>query len=110
MEWCPHCGEPIDGAASSCPHCGSDDETGWNPESDYYSLELPEDDLHDESFEPSRARAVSWPWPGTVLVALAVGGFFWAGFAAYGWAVLAPIAFLGLCVGAWSVNARRRPV
>lgn len=44
MHDCPHCGEPVENDSESCPHCGSDFETGWNPEADYYSLELPEDD------------------------------------------------------------------
>jgi hypothetical protein len=42
---CPHCGEPLEEGADSCPRCGSDDETGWNPDSDYYGVELPEDDV-----------------------------------------------------------------
>jgi hypothetical protein len=41
---CPNCGEPLRENASFCRHCGSDPETGWNPDVDYYSLELPGDD------------------------------------------------------------------
>jgi hypothetical protein len=44
MDDCPHCGEPLNEGAESCPHCGSDSETGWNPDSEYYSVELPDDD------------------------------------------------------------------
>jgi hypothetical protein len=44
MDDCPHCGEPLDDDASSCPHCGSDFETGWNPDAEYYGVELPEED------------------------------------------------------------------
>lgn len=45
MDECPHCGEPIDEGAESCLHCGSDFETGWKPETDYYAVDLPEDEL-----------------------------------------------------------------
>jgi len=44
MDDCPHCGEPLDEGAESCPHCGSDSETGWNPDSEYYSVELPDEE------------------------------------------------------------------
>jgi uncharacterized membrane protein YvbJ len=47
MDECPHCGEPIAPSAESCPHCGSDCETGWKPDTDYYAVELPEDDRHE---------------------------------------------------------------
>lgn len=40
---CPHCGELVEEDAVACPHCGSDSETGWNPDVDYYSVELPEE-------------------------------------------------------------------
>ena len=45
---CPNCGEEIyNDSARVCPHCGSDHETGWNPDADYLSVELPEDeDIH----------------------------------------------------------------
>ncbi|MEM7504725.1 MAG: zinc ribbon domain-containing protein [Pseudomonadota bacterium] len=43
MFYCPHCGEQVvDDDASICPHCGSDDETGWRGDIDYYSTEIPE--------------------------------------------------------------------
>ena len=41
---CPHCGEPVPEDARSCPHCGSDAETGWDPDAEYDSIELPEED------------------------------------------------------------------
>ena len=60
MNDCPHCGEPLEEGSDSCPHCGSDDETGWNPEADYYGLELPEDDAAGPREEhPRQARDVS---------------------------------------------------
>jgi hypothetical protein len=44
MNECPHCGESLDREAQSCPYCGSDFETGWNPDADYLSVDLPDDD------------------------------------------------------------------
>lgn len=71
MDYCPHCGEKLAADATACPHCGSDAETGWNPEAEYYSVELPEDDtyeVHEES--PVRSR-VEGDLPGVVLLGLA---------------------------------------
>ena len=47
MFLCPQCGEPVADDAHACPHCGSDAETGWNPDADYLSVELPEEDEPD---------------------------------------------------------------
>ena len=44
------CFAPWRPEAESCPHCGSDFETGWNPDADYYSLELPSE---EETFPPN---------------------------------------------------------
>ncbi len=49
---CAHCGEMIPEDATFCKHCGSDHETGWNPDVDYYSVDLPEQH-GDEAREPS---------------------------------------------------------
>lgn len=40
---CPNCGEPVADEAKACPACGSDEETGWNPDADSLSVDLPED-------------------------------------------------------------------
>lgn len=48
---CPHCGEPLADNAVCCRECGSDLETGWNPDVDYYSVEIPDHLLPDESRE-----------------------------------------------------------
>jgi hypothetical protein len=53
MDECPYCGEPIDPDAEFCRHCGNDAETGWNPDSDYESLELPGDDEEEEFGSPA---------------------------------------------------------
>ena len=75
MDFCPHCGEPLNPAAETCPHCGSDIETGWDPDADSY-IELPD----DSEFSPHLEREVRVPLPwdrvmGYTLVALA-GVFF----------------------------------
>jgi hypothetical protein len=56
---CPHCGEPIDGEANACPYCGSDGETGWSSDIDYYSVDLPDDDSEWSSEEPG-SRGQTW--------------------------------------------------
>lgn len=49
---CPHCGEPVPGDAKACPHCGSDPETGWNPDAEYLSVDLPDEPDAGEPEEP----------------------------------------------------------
>ena len=49
---CPNCGEPVRDDARACPHCGSDDETGWNPDADYLSVDIPD---HGPETAPPRA-------------------------------------------------------
>jgi hypothetical protein len=60
MEECPHCEEPLDEGAVSCPHCGSDSETGWNPDSEYYSVELPEEDLLESKDCGATSASTGW--------------------------------------------------
>ena len=50
-EECPYCGELIDAEATFCKHCGNDAETGWNPDADYESLELPEEEVETPQTE-----------------------------------------------------------
>ena len=71
MDYCPHCGEKLGANASSCPHCGSDAETGWNPEADYYSVELPEDDTYDVHEEAAGRPQAGGDLPGIVLLGFA---------------------------------------
>jgi hypothetical protein len=80
MDECPHCGEPLAEDAESCPHCGSDFETGWKPDTDYYAVELPEEEpafSQDYSPPSTDIRWESFAW--YVLVAASVGGFIWVG-------------------------------
>ena len=81
MNDCPHCGEAVPEKAAACPHCGSDFETGWNPEADYYSLELPEDD--DEGFYSENPNFSPPPRVETLLpiagIVLTAGLFLWLG-------------------------------
>lgn len=73
---CPNCGESLDDGASFCPHCGSDPETGWNPDVDYYSLELPEPDDDDTAMpaypEDPATRLKSLVGPAVVILAFAI--------------------------------------
>ncbi len=79
MDPCPHCGEPVAPHAEACPHCGSDFETGWNPDAEYYSVELPEFD-DDDVLEVGESRKEPAPVNiepivGSVLVAVSALGF-----------------------------------
>lgn len=48
---CPNCGESVQNDASFCAHCGSDAETGWRPDAEYQSLDLP--DFEDNDYDPA---------------------------------------------------------
>lgn len=111
MEECPHCGEPIDEKAKSCPHCGADDETGWKPDTDYWSVELPEDDAEDGEPAPT-------PWsarlPATVGPVVPVAA--WIFFVIYGssrfrppFLVLIPAIYLVIVISLAGWIARRIP-
>ncbi len=73
MDRCPHCGRALRPDAESCPHCGSDFETGWNPDADHYSFELPsEEDLAPPREQSPSGRGISWDTVigiGTVVIA-----------------------------------------
>ena len=51
MFGCPNCGEPVENDAAFCAHCGSDAETGWHPDAEYQSLDLP--DFEDNDYDPA---------------------------------------------------------
>lgn len=95
MEECPHCGEPIDENAESCPHCGSDFETGWNPDAESESIELPEqDDEADPSGQVLDRSELRWEKIlSAALILAAALAFVWVGARAYG-AVIIPFALL----------------
>ncbi|HLU47885.1 MAG TPA: zinc ribbon domain-containing protein [Planctomycetota bacterium] len=92
---CPNCGEPISSDARVCPFCGSDEETGWHPDADYYGVELPEDDFFSSEEGPP-SRFVTARWPGALLLFASAAFFVWTTISAYSWSGLVPIAFLGL--------------
>lgn len=61
MDRCPHCGRALGPDAEACPYCGSDFETGWNPDADYYGFELPsEEDSFPVREQPSGIRRGTW--------------------------------------------------
>ncbi|MBN1441619.1 MAG: zinc-ribbon domain-containing protein [Planctomycetes bacterium] len=104
---CPHCGEPLDDDADSCPYCGSDAETGWNPDTDYYAVELPEDDDESDSGRQGIDPDSLPPTLGVVSVLVSIVLFAAAAFAAYSWGSLLPLFFLLFC-GLFYVLGTRR--
>jgi hypothetical protein len=97
MFYCPNCHESIaDDNAQSCPHCGSDAETGWKPDVDYHSLELPEDedfDLESSVYRnggSDRLRALAGP----VLMGVSLALFVVVGYQHYRLGVVLPAVFL----------------
>jgi hypothetical protein len=64
---CPNCGEEVPAKALACPGCGSDDRTGWSPETECDGLDLPEAD-DDRPWTDDRDGART-PLPGWILAA-----------------------------------------
>lgn len=96
MDECPHCGEPIEDDADRCPHCGSDAETGWNPDAEYESLDLPDAELTPEGSGQPELR-----WDRLVsaaVVGVAAASFIWIGIGAYPSLLLPFLAFLAACL------------
>ena len=94
---CPNCGEPLEDEAVFCPHCGSDAETGWKPDADYYSLELPESD--DSELEQALPPTEDWKhrasaMMGPALILLCFIFFVSAGSNYYGLWILVPSVYL----------------
>ncbi len=110
MDECPFCGGPIEADADHCPHCGSDDETGWNPDAEYESLELPEEDEEELEEEPERrpdpedVGAQFAKLLGPALVAASWMAFVVIGSMVYPspWLVLLPAVYLAACILALS--------
>jgi len=46
---CPVCGEFVPAKAASCKSCGSCPVSGWNDDTAYDGLDLPEEAFEDES-------------------------------------------------------------
>jgi hypothetical protein len=55
---CPNCGERVPRRVLSCPHCGASAEAGWNEDSRYDGLDLP-----DEAFDRDDDAPVPFPRP-----------------------------------------------
>lgn len=64
---CPHCGAPLSPRAVACRECGSDRETGWNPDADYLSVDLPEEPLES-------GRGPAWRTVAVLCVIAMLGG------------------------------------
>ena len=109
MDICPNCGEPIEEDAQACPHCGSDDETGWNPDVEYYSLELPEDDDYGLGGpgDPGAGDGDRVGWTDFALLGLSMVLATVAGWSTYGWTGLVPTLFLCLCALVYLAGTRQ---
>ena len=72
---CPVCGHPVPAGAVSCRECGACPNTGWNEDTRYDGLDLPEVEqdikkpqLHsDHIYAPEGAKRLS---PVTIIVVL----------------------------------------
>jgi hypothetical protein len=106
---CPHCGEPLDDDAEFCRHCGSDAETGWKPDVDYYSVEFPEDDAPSSELPPATAERQRGARVGYALLAASLIAFAAAGFLTYGWGVFLPMSFLAACATLFWLHVKRQP-
>ncbi len=78
---CPVCGTEVDADALACPECGSDDRTGWSPETEYDGLDLPdpdekpaEDAVWRDPARPARSGVPAW----VIVTALVVAAVFLA--------------------------------
>ena len=79
MDRCPHCGRALRPDAEACNYCGSDFETGWNPDAEYFGFELPSD---DDTYTPRERGHASG------------GGLVWDTVIGVGSIVLAALFFL----------------
>ena len=103
---CPHCGEPIPDDAQVCPFCGSDDETGWNPDAEYLSVELPEEEEGNEG-QPS-GEGLSTPFAVFLIFTALLGFVALLGFRA----VASPYGIFAclfvVVLVAWGIRRRQR--
>ena len=65
--YCPNCGEWVEAGATSCKACGSCPETGWNEDSVYDGLDLP--DWEEEASSPKGGHKLQNALVTVVLVA-----------------------------------------
>ncbi|MFH1023537.1 MAG: zinc ribbon domain-containing protein [Planctomycetota bacterium] len=66
---CPNCGAPVPERAKACPECGSDEKTGWSPDTLYDGLDLPDLDDAGTSGAPS-GRTRRWLLVAAAILAL----------------------------------------
>ncbi len=107
MDECPHCGQPIEDDDESCQHCGSDFETGWRSDTDYYAVELPEDDLEaDLGYREGAAQDTWQAVTSGVLVTIAATLFLAASFIAFPKSAM-PFVFVVALAASWVAFHRK---
>ncbi len=67
---CPNCGGDVPDNARACPHCGSDEETGWNPDADYLSVDIPDE---ENELEHTASSPVSTPFAVFLVIIIILG-------------------------------------
>ncbi len=70
---CPNCGETVPLRAVACPHCGATHEAGWDDNSIYDGLDLPDEAYEDGEETPTWANRKQRRglWIGAAILVLA---------------------------------------
>ncbi|MGL1904178.1 MAG: zinc-ribbon domain-containing protein [Fibrobacterales bacterium] len=70
---CPNCGEEVAEGKLACPSCGSDADTGWNDDTLYDNVGLPEEEIYPADPSGKKSGEVS---PVLKIIAWVVLGLF----------------------------------
>lgn len=70
---CAQCGADIPPKARACPECGADERTGWDEQSVYDGLDLPEEPAHPPG-QRARRNEPSPVWMFAALLLIVVLG------------------------------------
>ena len=69
---CAQCGADIPPGARACPECGADERTGWDEESVYDGLDLPDPEEESHKRAPRRPGETSPIWMYVALLLIVV--------------------------------------
>ncbi len=73
---CPNCGDEVPVEKPACPHCGSDAETGWNEDTMYDNVGLPEEEIYPTDGKPGKStfvlKIIAWIILGVFLYIFAI--------------------------------------